>query len=373
MRTWTAILVVALLGVAPGCKKKATYDDCTTKCSTVGKESYDRCLLDNPKAICDSAQESGALSCQRLCATSFGKPVPSASVATAAPSPRNFAGNEPGAKELLAQFVAGGADHPTLSKTLRPTSADYRELFDEETATQIEAAATPQWDSGKMVVAPKPGQTEVKIWSASTEDLRAGTGSAKEFPGGYAKVASRLKPGAVLYRFTFTEPGHDLGMAYDGLAHVNGHWVIVPKPWRMMAATHEAPSDAPNDAPTASSPPPSAPKKAVSKSGSMRSGAVSVNGRLPPEVVQRIVRQRYGTFRQCYEKGLLSNPELMGRVSVKFVIGRNGDVMSAQDGGSDLPSSVVSCIVKGFSDLHFPQPEGGIVTVVYPVKFEPGH
>jgi hypothetical protein len=43
------------------------------------------------------------------------------------------------------------------------------------------------------------------------------------------------------------------------------------------------------------------------------------------------------------------------------------------DGGSDLPDqSVVQCVVRGFGNLSFPQPEGGMVTVVYPIIFNPG-
>jgi len=43
-----------------------------------------------------------------------------------------------------------------------------------------------------------------------------------------------------------------------------------------------------------------------------------VNGRLPPEVIQRIVRQNFGRFRNCYESSLRTNPSLTGRVAVKF-------------------------------------------------------
>jgi hypothetical protein len=34
--------------------------------------------------------------------------------------------------------------------------------------------------------------------------------------------------------------------------------------------------------------------------------------------------------------------------------------------------AVVSCIRDGFSNLEFPSPEGGIVTVHYPIILEPG-
>ena len=93
----------------------------------------------------------------------------------------------------------------------------------------------------------------------------------------------------------------------------------------------------------------------------------------PPETIQRTLRQNFGRFRLCYENGLRTNPTLAGRVSVKFAIDRSGAVAIAQDGGSDIADQgVVSCVVRGFGNLSFPQPEGGIVTVVYPLVFSPG-
>ena len=109
------------------------------------------------------------------------------------------------------------------------------------------------------------------------------------------------------------------------------------------------------------------------KAPRIREGATSVNGRLPPEVIQRIVRQNFGRFRLCYENGMRNNPNLQGRVTVKFVIDRSGAVAMTADGGSDIPdSAVVQCVVRGFGNLSFPQPEGGMVTVVYPIMFNPG-
>ena len=104
----------------------------------------------------------------------------------------------------------------------------------------------------------------------------------------------------------------------------------------------------------------------------VRMGATSVSGRLPPEVIQRIVRQNFGRFRLCYENGLRNNPNLQGRVVVRFVIGRDGRVSNV-GGGGDLPDGgVVSCVTRAFYGLSFPQPEGGIVTVSYPIVFTPG-
>jgi hypothetical protein len=108
--------------------------------------------------------------------------------------------------------------------------------------------------------------------------------------------------------------------------------------------------------------------------GTMRVSNPVISGRLPPEVIQRVVRQNFGRFRACYENGLRNNPSLGGRVAVRFVIGRDGDVSNVANGGSDLPDSgVVSCVTRAFYGLSFPHPENGIVTVTYPIVFTPSN
>ena len=106
------------------------------------------------------------------------------------------------------------------------------------------------------------------------------------------------------------------------------------------------------------------------KSPVVRFGTTVATGRLPAEVIQRIVRQNYGRFRVCYEAGLRINPNLQGRVAVRFIIGRDGSVSNVGNGGSDLPDpNVTQCVIKGFYGLSFPAPENGIVSVQYPIMF----
>jgi len=95
---------------------------------------------------------------------------------------------------------------------------------------------------------------------------------------------------------------------------------------------------------------------------------------LPKEVVQRIVRQNFGRFRLCYEAGLRANPGLTGRVSVAFVIDRNGNVaVASADKSTDMADqNVVSCVVRGFQNLSFPEPKDGTVQVIYPLMLAPG-
>jgi hypothetical protein len=100
-------------------------------------------------------------------------------------------------------------------------------------------------------------------------------------------------------------------------------------------------------------------------------GGVQTNGHLPPEVIQRVVRQNFGRFTACYQVGLRTNPSLSGRVATKFLISREGTVTVASDGGSDIPDeSVKQCVIRSFASLSFPEPDG-MVTVVYPIMFSP--
>ena len=104
----------------------------------------------------------------------------------------------------------------------------------------------------------------------------------------------------------------------------------------------------------------------------VRMGSTNVSGRLPREVVLRVVRRKFGPFRLCYEQALRNDPKLQGKVVVRFVISRDGSVTNV-DGKGDIPDgAVISCVSREFYSLRFPQPEGGIVTVTFPIVFSPG-
>jgi hypothetical protein len=99
---------------------------------------------------------------------------------------------------------------------------------------------------------------------------------------------------------------------------------------------------------------------------------ISVSGRLPPEIIQRIARQNFGRFRMCYQAALNGMPTLAGEVRTRFVIDAKGAVASSNDAGSSMPDAgVVACVNRAFQGLSFPAPESGIVTVVYALSFTP--
>jgi uncharacterized caspase-like protein len=166
---------------------------------------------------------------------SSARPSVGASAGDSVTPAAKYPGTQNGAQALLAEFVKPGADRVALSNALRPTRADYDAVFMSELAATADSVYGQAWDSGQMVVAPKEGQTQVLIFSATSEELKSWTGGSAEFPGGWKNVGAQLKPGVRFYRFKFVVPGESLGMAYDGLTFVNGHWRIFPKPWRLLS------------------------------------------------------------------------------------------------------------------------------------------
>ncbi len=100
----------------------------------------------------------------------------------------------------------------------------------------------------------------------------------------------------------------------------------------------------------------------------VRMTETEVYGGLSKEVIQRVVRQHHNEIRFCYEQELNSRPDLGGRVSVRFVIGANGSVQSADIVQSTVQhSNVEQCIANAARRWIFPEPQkGGTVSVMYP-------
>lgn len=109
-----------------------------------------------------------------------------------------------------------------------------------------------------------------------------------------------------------------------------------------------------------------------SRAPTVRMGGTTVSGRLPPEAIQRTVREHFGRFRACYHEGLLRNPALDGAVLTRFLIGRDGSVQWSKSEGRELQDrKVIACVERAFAALRFTQPEGGTVMVAYPLRFSP--
>ena len=145
-----------------------------------------------------------------------------------------YPGNKAGAAKLLKQFLNRDADVRVLTLSLKPSKQDYEAIYKQPLAGLLQEAHKPMWENKNNAIRPREGQTEILLGMTTTDALIAKGWELGEFPGGYKDVVAHMKPGVAIARFKFLEPGGTLGMAFDGLIHVNGRWVFIPKPWRAL-------------------------------------------------------------------------------------------------------------------------------------------
>ncbi len=89
--------------------------------------------------------------------------------------------------------------------------------------------------------------------------------------------------------------------------------------------------------------------------------------------INREIKKRTGQFRLCYQKALNRAPGLGGKIVVKFKIGSDGTVQSADATGASTlkDSEVQDCVNSTVTRMRF-QPKGAIANVTYPFVFSQG-
>jgi hypothetical protein len=155
-------------------------------------------------------------------------------MACEAPDRRSSVATDEDARRLLAQFINPDADHRKLTYDLSPTREDCFAVFADDLAPQAIEYYAEFFRNPSAKIKPAALQREILLYSATVEDLKSQNEKALIFPGGYQKIAARMKPGITVYKFKFVEPGQKFGVTYDGLIFVNGHWRMFPKPWRIL-------------------------------------------------------------------------------------------------------------------------------------------
>ncbi len=121
-----------------------------------------------------------------------------------------------------------------LTKALQPRPSDYEAVFESSAAESMRTGAETFWAQPEVIGA-MDGQTELRLVSATSDELRKGT---EVFPN-YGPVLPMLKSGFTWYRFKFVRPGASSGNQYDGLVHVNDHWAWFPEPWRHLPVSNK--------------------------------------------------------------------------------------------------------------------------------------
>lgn len=103
-------------------------------------------------------------------------------------------------------------------------------------------------------------------------------------------------------------------------------------------------------------------------------GDITILGSLTADLITPVIKRNMSHLRYCYQRELTKDPDLAGKVTVKFIISGKGSVDAAKVDASTLGSAAVeSCIAGRFMRFQFPEPKGGgIVVVRYPLVFSPG-
>jgi hypothetical protein len=97
-----------------------------------------------------------------------------------------------------------------------------------------------------------------------------------------------------------------------------------------------------------------------------------ITGGLDREVIAQYIKSKLGEILYCYERQLSANPDLYGKVAIKFQIAGTGDVETQRIGDTTLKNATVEgCILQRVAKWKFPTPEGGTkVLVTYPFLFK---
>ncbi|TNF29644.1 MAG: TonB family protein [Deltaproteobacteria bacterium] len=102
----------------------------------------------------------------------------------------------------------------------------------------------------------------------------------------------------------------------------------------------------------------------------VRDGSVSGQtgtGQIDKASVARVFSRRKGAIKYCYEKSLKVNPNLRGKVTIRFTIGPAGritDIDVSENSTGD--TAIAQCIVGKVKGWKFEPPSGGSVTFSYP-------
>jgi hypothetical protein len=93
-------------------------------------------------------------------------------------------------------------------------------------------------------------------------------------------------------------------------------------------------------------------------------------GSIDREAVAKVINSHLQEVHACYERALLKDPGLAGKVVLEWTIGGAGRVTAAKTKSSTLNNaSVEACILNSLKGWAFPTPKGGVVIISYPFIF----
>ncbi len=96
-------------------------------------------------------------------------------------------------------------------------------------------------------------------------------------------------------------------------------------------------------------------------------------GRIDKAAVESVFRRRMSAIRVCYERSLKVNPDVEGKVTIRFTIGRAGTITDIQvTENTTGDASIGTCIAQKVRTWRFSPPDEGEVTFSYPFLLQKG-
>jgi biopolymer transport protein ExbD len=107
----------------------------------------------------------------------------------------------------------------------------------------------------------------------------------------------------------------------------------------------------------------------LSRSGGLR---LTGKGKISQNQIQKAINKKLYRLTYCYEKSLLSNPNLSGVIKIQWTITSTRRVKNTKIVSSQMKDSKLhNCLMTEIKKIKFPAPKGGDATVIYPFKFKP--
>ena len=100
----------------------------------------------------------------------------------------------------------------------------------------------------------------------------------------------------------------------------------------------------------------------------------TVTGNLSKEEIRSVIHAHRGEVEACFVRELAAFPHLQGKVTIRFVITKDGSVPSATVAQSEVGDDALGlCTAEAVRTWQFPPPRGdGIVIVTFPFIFKTG-
>ncbi len=87
--------------------------------------------------------------------------------------------------------------------------------------------------------------------------------------------------------------------------------------------------------------------------------------------VARLLRTQEPRLRTCYDAARATHPRLAGRVSLRLVVSRTGELTNVEVAGFPDAPAVAPCMAAELRQVRFPRPESGVLPFNYAMNFTP--